>query len=1107
MDMLQDRSSLSPDQKRALLAELLTQRERQPRIVPGSFAQRRVWFLEKLNPASPANSIPSGLRIKGPLNIDALRLALNRIAQRHESIRTTLCETEGVIMQRILPELVFDLPVLDLTHVPEAERDAEARRLTQQEAVRPFDLSQGPLVRILLLRTSPRDYILLFNLHHIISDWWSMQLLLRELSLLYNMTVNNKPVELPGPPVQFSDYILWKEQELEKNGLREGLEYWAGVLAGAPAALELPADFPRPSVRTTSGEHEYRLLPDELNKKLKALGRDQRVTPFMLFLAAFKVLLMRYTGQSDIVVGTPIAGREHPEAQGVFGYLTNTVVLRTSLADDPTFNELLARVRACALQAFSHQDVPFEKLVELLSPARDLSHTPLFQMLFVHDHSLVESVQLTGLTLSRLEVNNPSAKYDLTLFVRETSAGLRVLIQYNTDLFRAETIKRMMGHYVTLLEGIASSPDLPVSLLPLMTEAEKTQTLIEWNQAPAHYSLDTCIHSLFEAQVERTPRAVAVVSDDEALTYDELNTRSNQLAHYLRRKGVGPEVLVGVYMERSSQMVAGLLSILKAGGAYLPLDPAYPPDRLEFMIKDSRVRFVLTTERLMPMLASRGLDLVCMTDLESRLLREDGENPRLPVGPDNLAYVIYTSGSTGHPKGAMLHHRGICNRLLWGVIDYKLGEGDKLLSKTQISFDVSVWEIFAPLICGACVIIAKQRGEQDGAYLVDLIRDKGVTHADFVPSMLQLFLSERGVESCKRLKRITAAGEPLSIDLQEQFFSKLNADLYNLYGPTEASLAVTYWHCRLATSLKSIPIGRPMSNIQIYLLDKCLQPVPAGISGELYIGGIAVGRGYLNRADLTSDRFIPDPFTASPGSRLYQTGDLARHLPDGTLEFLGREDQQVKVRGFRIELGEIEAVLSTHPLVRQTAVVTRKDSGGNERLVGYVLPKQPPLAPSELRRFLKDRLPEYMVPSVFVILEAMPLTQNGKADRQALPEPESIRPDLEVSYTPPATPLQQTIAAVWREVLGLEQVGVRDNFFDLGGHSLLLIQVQHKLQEVLRQEISMISLFKHSTIAQLAGFIRQEDDSESSLLRVKQRSQRQRSSANRRRPLTEERTG
>ncbi|MEH2114379.1 amino acid adenylation domain-containing protein [Nostoc sp.] len=1064
--------------------------------LPLSYAQQRLWFLDQFEPNSSFYNIPVGLRLVGTVNVDALQQSLIEIIHRHEALRTNFVTVDGQAAQIIQTQPNWSVTVVDLKHLPWKEQEIAAQKLLQQQAIEPFDLADDALIRATLVVLSPTEQWLLVCMHHVVSDGWSIGVFALELQALYNAYSQGQPSPLLPLPIQYADFAIWQRQWLVGEVLNSQLSYWKEQLANAPTFLPLPTDRPRPAVQTFNGAHLEFTLSVELTQKLVKLSQQQGVTLFMTLLAAYNTLLYRYTGQTDILVGTPIANRDRAEIEGLIGFFVNTLVMRTNLAENPTFNELLPRIREMALSAYAHQYLPFEMLVEALQPERDLSHTPLFQVMFVLNNAPTSEIELTGLSVSELPIESAIAKFDLTLSMENTSTGLVGGWDYNTGLFDSSTIERMTGHFACLLEAIVANPGDRISQLPMLTAFEQQQLLVEWNDTQVDYAFDKCIHQLFEEQVERTPDAVAVVFENQQLTYHELNTSANQLAHYLQSLGVGADVLVGICVERSLEMVVGLLGILKAGGAYVPLDPEYPQDRLTFMLADAQVSVLLTQQQLVEKLPGHQARVICLdTDWEI-ILQSNQQNPITGVQTSNLAYVIYTSGSTGKPKGAINTHLGICNRLLWMQQAYQLTERDCVLQKTPFSFDVSVWEFFWPLLTGARLVVAQPGGHKDSGYLVNLIIEQQVTTLHFVPSMLQIFLEEESVKNCSSLKRVICSGEALPKELQESFFACLGCQLHNLYGPTEAAIDVTFWECQPESNLKTVPIGRPISNTQIYILDQNLQPVPVGVPGELHIGGVGLARGYLNAKELTQEKFIPNPFSGSrgaeeqrgrgarerrkkiaqspvPSPRLYKTGDLARYLPDGNIEYLGRIDNQVKIRGFRIELGEIEAALSQHQDVQTSVVIVREDNRGDKRLVAYIVP-QPQVAPtiSQLRSFLKEKLPEYMVPAAVVILESLPITPNGKVDRRALPAPEASS-ELLAKYVAPRTPIEELLVQIWAQVLKVEQVGIYDNFFELGGHSLLATQLVSRVRSNLKVELPLRSLFAAPTIAELALLIQQ----------------------------------
>ncbi|MFS0516453.1 amino acid adenylation domain-containing protein [Nostoc sp. UIC 10607] len=1043
--------------------------------LPLSFAQKRLWFLDQLEPNSNFYNIPAVVRLQGKLNPTALEESLKEVIRRHETLRTNFITVDGQPVAIIQPESTWKLSVVDCEDLPTNEQHIFWQQLATKQAQQPFDLATEWLIRGTLLILSETEHILLLTMHHIVSDGWSIGVLVSELATLYQAFCTGQPLSLPELPIQYGDFAAWQRQWLQGDVLESQLAYWRKHLSGAPTVLELPSvrearcrHRPRPAVQTFRGATHTLKLSQKLTVALKNLSQQQQSTLFMTLLAVFKTLLYRYTGSADIVVGTPIANRNRTEIEGLIGFFVNTLVLRTDISGNPTFEEILRRVREVALGAYAHQDLPFELLVETLQPQRNLSHTPLFQVMFVLQNAPMSALELPGLTLSFLEDNSDTAKFDLTLYMEETTAGMIGTLEYNTDLFDASTIQRMAGHLQTLLAGIVANPQQQISQLPLLTASEQQQLLVEWNSTQVDYPQDKCIHQLFEEQVERSPDAIAVVFEDQQLTYQELNQRANQLAHHLQKLGVGPEVLVGICIERSLEMVIGLLGILKAGGAYVPIDPDYPQQRLTFFLQDCQTKILLTQDKFKQTLPRQEIQLICLDSEWATIAQELSDNPVTGIAAHNLAYVIYTSGSTGVPKGAMNTHVGVCNRLLWMQDTYQLTQADRILQKTPFSFDVSVWEFFWPLFTGACLVVAQPGVHRDSAYLVKLIAEQKITTIHFVPSMLAIFLEEQRLETCNCLKRVICSGEALSFNLQQRFFAHLGAELHNLYGPTEAAIDVTAWACDRASTRQEVPIGSPIANMQMYVLDEQQRLVPVGIPGELYIGGVGLARGYYNRPELTAEKFIPHPFSQEPGKRLYKTGDIGRYRPDGTIEYLGRIDNQVKIRGFRIELGEIEALLSQHPALRETVVTTQEDIRGDQCLVAYVVAKeQPTPSTSELRRFLSEKLPEYMIPAVFVPLASLPLTPNGKLDRKALPAPDTARPELDKAFVAPRTSVEAQLAEIWAEVLHVEQVGIHDNFFELGGDSILTIQIVAKANQAGLQLTSK-QLFQHQNIADLA---------------------------------------
>ncbi|RKH74771.1 non-ribosomal peptide synthase/polyketide synthase [Corallococcus aberystwythensis] len=1051
------------DSKRARLAELLRGKVRPSPRTPASSGQERMWFQERLAPGGTTLHMAVAVRLSGVLDEAALRRAFDEVVRRHDSLRTTFIEQDGRPFLRVAPELELSVPGVDLS----GHSEQEAWRLLHEASRIPFHLEQGPLLRAVLYRLSKTEHLLLLTVHHIVSDGWSMGVLVREMAELYRAFASGEPSPLPPLPLQYADYAAWQRQALQGEALEAQLHYWRQRLDPL-AVLELPTDRPRPAELDSRGARTSLLLPLAVTQQLKQVALHEGRTLFSVLLAAFNVLLQRYSGQEDLTVGTPVAGRSRSELEGLIGLFVNTLALRTDLSGDPSFRQLLGRVHDAALGAFAHQDVPFEKLVEVLQPSRRMNGSPLFQVMFVLQNAPMSAVSLPGLHMDSQPVDGGAARFDLTLIAAEDPHGLRLTAEYRTALFDEATVARMLGHLRSLIQAVALDAGQRVSALPMMNEAEQRRLLIDWNATAADFPRDATLHGLIEAQVERTPEAVALAFEGRTLTYRELDARANQLAHALIALGVGPEVRVGLLLERSLELVVALLATLKAGGAYVPFDPAYPAQRLAWMLEDARPAILLAQEHLLSRLPAHEARVLCLDTQWEDVALNPRHTPLPRATADGLAYVIFTSGSTGRPKGAMNAHGPVVNRLLWMQSAYGLGPSDVVLQKTPFSFDVSVWEFFWPLMTGARLVLAKPGGHQDPAYLARLISEAAVTTLHFVPSMLQVFLEEPGLESCTSLRRVVCSGEALPLELAERCLRRLPwAGLHNLYGPTEAAVDVTFHQCLPGESRRSVPIGRPVANTQLRILDAHLQPVPVGVPGELFIGGVQVGRGYLGRPELTAERFIPDGFSTTPGTRLYRTGDVARWLPDGAIEYVGRADFQVKVRGLRIELGEIEAALEQHPGVRQAVVVAREDVAGDKRLVAYVARRSDAgVDTSALRSRLHEKLPEYMVPSAFVLLEALPLTPSGKVDRKALPAPEATASASE--YIAPRTATEAKLAGLWADVLRVPRVGARDHFFELGGHSLLATQLVSRVRAAFGVELALRTVFEAPTLEALA---------------------------------------
>ena len=1071
-------SSLTLEQRQELLSRLLRQKKKQARTVfPLSFAQQRLWVLDQMEGGTSAYTVPTALRLRGPLDAGLLEKCFGEVVKRHQILRTTFeaDAVNGAPEQVIHPWSPVELETIDLGGATDDRKLAQARELANHAAQDPFSLSTGPLLRASLLRLAEDDHILLLLIHHIVSDMWSTEVLTRELAVLYESFSRGEESPLPDLPIQYADFANWQRNRMKGGLLEKLLAYWREQLAGELPTLELPTRGARPARHTLNGAEKSWRLGTETTTKLRLLSGQEDVTLFMTLLAAFKVLLCRYTGQEDVIVGTPIANRSRTEVEGLIGLFINTLVLRTSLSGDPPFRQLLSRVRETALGAYSNQDVPFEKLVEELQLRRDLSRPPIFQVMFALQNVPRAEERIQDLAIAPFPLDVRTAKFDLTVTLLEDEQGLLGAWEYNTDLFDGSLIERMTRHFERLLDSIVANPSERISSLTLLAEAEKQSLLASPHDFPANELPANSLHELFEGQVRRTPEARALTFNGATLTYSELNRRANRLARRLRLAGVGPEVLVGIAAERNLELVVGLLAILKAGGAYVPLDPSYPRDRLAFVLEDARIRVLLTQQNMLEQLPDHRAEILCLDEEFAEDESDERDLPPAFVSGENLAYVIYTSGSTGRPKGVLVTHANVIRLFTTTQRWFDFGPRDVWTLFHSHAFDFSVWELWGSLLYGGRLVVVPYVVSRSPESFYELLRAEGVTVLNQTPSAFrQLMQVDRDaeVEGGLALRSVVFGGEALDIAGLKPWFERRgdqSPTMVNMYGITETTVHVTYRPLtKQDSSSTASVIGVPLPDLQVYVLDRHLQPVPTDVAGEIYVGGFGVSRGYLNRPALAAERFIPDPYSLLPGARLYRTGDSARRLANGDLEYLGRVDQQVKIRGFRIELGEIEATLLSSAYVRDAVVVARNSARDEKQLTAYIVPP-PGIEPNvaEVRSLLKTRLPDYMIPAQLIILERIPLTANGKIDRRALPEPEDARPHLEAAFVEPLTPLQRKLADIWAEVLQINGVGIDDNFFELGGDSIRTVQVVSKAR---RQglNLSIKELFEYQTVRELA---------------------------------------
>ena len=1100
MSVLPDRlATLSPAKRALLLEKLQAQKTQQApslltiapvdrnRPLPLSFSQQRLWFLSQFEGSQSAYNIPLALRWDGVLQEPALLQSFQTIVERHEVLRTHFGLDQGNPIQIIADRLPLPLERLDWRSFSAEQIEPKLADLLRQEAHHRFDLQRGSLFRVVLIQTAPTVHYLITTFHHVITDAWSMNILVQELIVHYRALIQDTLLQRKASPpplaIQYADYAVWQRQWLTEAAAQQQLTYWKTQLSHLSPLLELPTDRPRPPMQSFRGRSFTKHLHAKLTAELKALSSSTSSTLFMVLEAAFALLLSRFSRQTDVAIGTPSANRTTCDLEPLIGFFVNTLVLRNDLSGNPTVRELIQRTKQMALNAYRHQDIPFEHLVEAVQPVRTLSHSPIFQVMFGLQNTPSTALELPNLSLTPVPMQSETAKFDLTLLMVETADRLEAFWEYNCDLFEAETLDRLADHFQTLLSQMVRQPDAPISTLSLLSPTDRQQIVYNWNATAVEFAAPFLLHGGFEAQVQQTPHAIALIYEAQTLTYRELNDRANQFAHHLHQQGVTTDVLVGVYVERSPEMVIGVLAILKAGGAYVPLDPTYPAERIADMIADAQVPIILAQTHLVEKLPDHAAQVICL-DQPATIASYPTTNLDRVLSPDQLAYVIYTSGSTGKPKGVMISHRGAVNTNLDINQRFRIGSDDRVIGLASLSFDLSVYDIFGFLAAGGAIVIPHAQDALNPTRWLQLMHQHQVTFWNTAPAVMEMLmasLSRQAQRLPDSLRVVMMSGDAISLTLPEQIRSHASPviEVYSFGGATEGSIwSIFYPIDRVEPEWTSIPYGKPLSNQRFHILDASLNPVPIGVAGELHIGGTGVALGYFKRSELTAQRFIRDPFFTEPNARLYKTGDLGRYLPDGTIQFLGRIDHQVKIRGFRIELGEIEAAVTQYAGVREAAIVVREDQPGSKVLCAYVVAQPGRIVEvAGVRQALRQQLPDYMVPSFIMLLDALPLTANGKVDRKALPKPEAGSQSGAIAL--PQTHLERQIAQIWAEHLQVTAIGLHDNFFDLGGHSLLMVKIHGELQALLNAkehsesnpELNIIDLFQFPTIATLAGHL------------------------------------
>ena len=1062
-------ANLSQEEKRALLAKLL--QSKAATLTPLSFTQQRLWFMDKLQPGSPLYNIPAVLRLTGTVEVEKLRQAFNTVVARHEALRTTFVSREDVPFQKVNPPTAVEIHPIDLRKLDAESRKEAVDRYVTQEVRRPFNLAEDLMIRATLLQTTPNEHILIVVVHHIAADEWSFEILFREWAAAYSALLHGDDSAVAPAPLPYREFARKQQEWIDSEDYLKQLDYWRQKLSGPLPVVQLPIDGARPSIQTYIGTLAARVVPRETLDQLVTLSRKEDCTLFMLLLAAFKVLVYRYTQQEDLIIGSPIAGRQDVESQGVIGFFVNTLALRTSFAGNPSFQEYLKQVRQVVLEATENQDVPFDKLVEELHPDRSAAHSPIVQVMFSVEQDLFQRDLFQGLKAEWLDVDTGTAKFELILVAKQTPEGLKLTAEYNTDLFDPKRISRMLQHFQILLQSIVKHPEAHVSELDLLTSSERQQLIFDWNRTETTYPNSECIHQLFELQVSKNPDSPAVCYGDEQLNYRDLNARANQVAHRLQKMKIGPGSLVGVYMERSVDMITGFIAILKAGAAYVPLDRGYPRDRLAFMIEDTRMPVILTHETIAPELPQSSATLLCLDKEWGSIRDEPRQLPANVATPASTAYVIYTSGSTGVPKGVMVPHRAVA-RLVLQTNYIQITSNDRIAQASNASFDAATFEIWGALLNGAYLLGISKDVALSGSEFAETLRSENISVLFLTTALFnQLAREAPGVFST--LGTVLFGGEAVDPKwVQAVLECKPPRRLLHVYGPTENTTFSTWHQVRhVDEDAVSVPIGRPISNSTLYILDKEMNPVPVGVAGEIYLGGDGLAQGYWNSPEITASKFVPNPFSESVDSRLYKTGDLARFDANGNVEFIGRVDHQVKLRGFRIELGEIETLLAKQPGVNEAVVMLREDAPGDRRLAAYIIPRGDAPSVNELRAALRKSLPEHMIPAAFVFMQEFPLTPNEKIDRKALPKPDQTRPDLDRNYIAPRNSVEQQLAGIWESILGIHPIGMADNFFELGGHSLLAVKLFSQIEKSFGQKLPLATLFRAPSIEQIAEIL------------------------------------